>query len=232
MCGRPYVGLNRGQVFSARIRVLKSLAVTVNDNQQTESQEPVVSNISKIFLGNIPLTASETDIRSFVTAKLGLLPIEFIQVAMGKKSKAPRGFAFVKFKDSFSAHRAVEILDGSDFDGRKINCNLKDDSEPSATPIPYKRIIEHSVYLTNLEFSLIEEEIKNMCDDIVGPDLVKNIKMAVDIYTGNPRGFAYLEFVDAKSAAVAIRELHGLEVLGRILGCTQMVANTRKAQRY
>ena len=59
--------------------------------------------------------------------------------------------------------------------------------------------------------------MKEMVDDVLGPGLYTNVRLANDRDTGRSRGFGHIDFKDGESADRAIAELNGLEVLGREL---------------
>lgn len=210
-----------------RVNPEKRMANSITMSQAEHEHKP-----TKVFLGNLPFTITEDQITAFVETTMksqGVL--DSIEIAKGKKSKAPRGFAFLKFRDAQTAEAAASILDGADFDGRIVNSNLKANDEPSVYA-QRKRVVENTVYLSNLDYSLIEEEINNMCEDLLGPGLVKSIEMPVDKATGRLRGFCYVEFTNQDTVNKAIVQFNGLDVLGRLLQCDKMVMNKRETVKW
>lgn len=73
----------------------------------------------------------------------------------------------------------------------------------------------HSVFIGNLAWSVNDELIKEMVDDILGQGLYTKVRLAFDRETGRSKGFGHIDFKDAASADRAIAELNGLEVMGR-----------------
>lgn len=178
----------------------------------------------KVFIGNMPFKITEEEVENFARNVIGSLDdLESINIPRGKKSKKGLGFVFLDFKTHADAVKAVDLLHGSNFQGRKVNSNLKEEiiEEPLKKG---KRVVQNSIYLANLEYSLTEEEIITMCNDILGDgqNLVVSIEMPVDINTGEPRGFAYIEFSESSIVQKAIEELNNVEVLGHLLMCTNM----------
>eukprot|EP00596_Hydrurales_sp_CCMP1899_P007263 CAMPEP_0119035298 /NCGR_PEP_ID=MMETSP1177-20130426/2227_1 /TAXON_ID=2985 /ORGANISM="Ochromonas sp, Strain CCMP1899" /LENGTH=203 /DNA_ID=CAMNT_0006993333 /DNA_START=396 /DNA_END=1007 /DNA_ORIENTATION=- len=152
----------------------------------------------------------------------------------GKKSKRPMGFLFVDFIDGKNAVKGSELFDGYDLDGRILNSNLKyaddevlikastgTDEKPKVAPLT-SLTSGNTIYLSNMDYSLGEEEIFNMCDDLVGVGLVSEVRIPLDKETGSPRGFAYIEFKDYESVGKAITELSEVEVCGRVLKVERM----------
>ena len=57
----------------------------------------------------------------------------------------------------------------------------------------------------------------DMVNDVLGPGLYNNVRLAIDRETGRQRGFGHIDFKDAETAERAVKELDGLEVMGRQL---------------
>lgn len=194
----------------------------------------------KVFIGNLPFSVTETIIRDIVQSKIGDGKISEIKIAAGKKTKRPLGFLFIDFIDLESAIAAVSLFDGYNLEGRILNSNLKipdDVSLIKASPLniekmkslplsPYKA--SKTIYLSNLDYSLDEEEISNMCDDLVGFGLVSDVRIPADKETGSSRGFAYIEFKLAATVEIAIKELSDVEVYGRLLKVERMSMPKKK----
>jgi RNA recognition motif-containing protein len=75
---------------------------------------------SKLYVGNIPFTTSEDELRS-VFQQHG--PVASVAVITDRETGRPRGFAFVEMEDASSAQAAIRALDGSDMGGRNIRVN-------------------------------------------------------------------------------------------------------------
>lgn len=194
------------------ISYLKSTKLFVN------TQDEQKGKYTKVFIGNLPFTVTKDEIAEMIEANVGPDIITDIDVPIGKKSKAPRGFAFVEFVDEEAAMEAAAILNDMMIDDRPLNSNIYDEN-PDLKKRKKTRVNANTVFVNNLETSLIQEEVLSMCDDLLGPDLVVSLQLPVDKVTRNTRGMAYIEFVDAAAAELAIKELNGLDVLGKILTC-------------
>jgi RNA recognition motif-containing protein len=185
-------------------------------NQILEDDQGV--KFTKIFIGNLPFTVTSDDIKKLIDENVGEGLVREVQLAVGKKSKAPRGFAFVDLIDEEAAMSAASILNEVTYQGRLLNSNIKDDN-PNESKRKKTRVNANTVFVTNLDLSLAQSEVIDMCNDIIGPDLVVSLQMPLDKISNKPRGLAYIEFRDAETAQRAITELNGLEVLGRVLVC-------------
>ena len=178
----------------------------------------------KVFLGNVPFHTTEQEIVEMVEDILGSNLITSVNIPRGKKTNRPFGYLFIDFKDPDVAQDFVDEVDGMIFEDRMLNGNIKDNTTPpSQASLDRKMfVLDRSVYLNNLDYSLNEEEIYNMCEDILGYDLVDRIKLAYDKRTGRPRGFGHVEFRDPETVERALVELDGLEVLDRPLEVTRL----------
>lgn len=184
----------------------------------------VQSPMIKLYLGNLPFSVKEEDLLQFVMTKVGPDVVKSVNVPRGKKSKSGLGFAFVDLLKSSDMEVATTLavkLNGTDFNGRKLNSNVKVIKEE---PLPIKSKAftpnpRNTIYLANLDETFNERVIIEMCEDLVGPNLVLNVKVPLDVKTKEPRGFAYIEFVSAATVPLAIEQLHNLSVGDKLLSC-------------
>jgi RNA recognition motif-containing protein len=73
-----------------------------------------------IFVGNLPFSATESDLRSLF-ADYG--DIDSVAVITDRETGRSRGFGFVELADSAKGRDAIRDLDGKDLDGRNIAVN-------------------------------------------------------------------------------------------------------------
>jgi cold-inducible RNA-binding protein len=73
----------------------------------------------KIYVGNLPFTATEDDVRELF-AQHGT--IHSVAMINDRDTGRFRGFGFVEMDDA-EADSAIEALDGYDFDGRALRVN-------------------------------------------------------------------------------------------------------------
>jgi RNA recognition motif-containing protein len=77
--------------------------------------------MARLFVGNLPYTASEADIQSFF-AGAGF-PVDSVDVMRDKFTGEARGFGFVEIADASTAQRAVETCNGKALMGRNLVIN-------------------------------------------------------------------------------------------------------------
>ncbi len=73
-----------------------------------------------IYVGNLPFDAAESDLRTLF-ADYGAL--ESASVITDRDTGRSRGFGFVEMVDRTDAARAIEKLDGHEWNGRRITVN-------------------------------------------------------------------------------------------------------------
>lgn len=75
--------------------------------------------VTKLYVGNLPFTATEDAVRALF-APHGT--VEKISLITDRDTGRPRGFGFVEMSNA-DASRAMQALNGTDFDGRPLKIN-------------------------------------------------------------------------------------------------------------
>ena len=75
--------------------------------------------VTKLYVGNLPFTATEDAVRALF-APHGI--VEKISLITDRDTGRPRGFGFVEMSNADAA-RAMQALNGTDFDGRSLKVN-------------------------------------------------------------------------------------------------------------
>ena len=73
----------------------------------------------KIYIGNLPFSASEEDLRALFTSHGEVLSCA---LPLDRDTQRPRGFGFVEMSNEDAA-KAIRALDGSDMSGRALRVN-------------------------------------------------------------------------------------------------------------
>ena len=73
---------------------------------------------------------------------------------------------------------------------------------------------DRRLYAGNLNFDLDDNSLRDLFARVGG---VEQAEVMKDRWTGLSRGFAFVEMMTAEDAEAAINELHGAEVMGRVL---------------
>ena len=83
--------------------------------------------MTKLFVGNLPFTATEETVRALFS-KHGT--VEKVSLITDRDTGRPRGFGFVEMSNE-DASRAIQALNGADFQGRPLKVNEAQERERS-----------------------------------------------------------------------------------------------------
>jgi len=76
--------------------------------------------MKNLYVGNLPHSTSETDLRN----AFGVYgPVDSVNIITDRDTGRARGFAFVEMGDAAGAEKAIAGLNGSDLGGRTIQVN-------------------------------------------------------------------------------------------------------------
>jgi RNA recognition motif-containing protein len=75
--------------------------------------------MTKLYVGNLPFSATEDSVRSLFAAHG---TVETISLINDRDTGRPRGFGFIEMS-STDASRAMQALNGKEFDGRTLKIN-------------------------------------------------------------------------------------------------------------
>lgn len=75
--------------------------------------------MTKLFVGNLPFSATEESVRALFEPHG---TIETLALINDRETGRPRGFGFIEMT-SADAARAMQALDGKDFEGRALKVN-------------------------------------------------------------------------------------------------------------
>jgi len=79
--------------------------------------------MAKIYVGNLPFTATEDQVRALFAAHG---TVESVALPSDRETGRPRGFGFVEMSSSDAA-RAIQAVNGQDLGGRPLRVNEAQD---------------------------------------------------------------------------------------------------------
>ena len=79
--------------------------------------------MAKIYVGNLPFTATEEQVRALFAAHG---TVESVALPSDRDTGRPRGFGFVEMSNA-DASRAIQAVNGQDFAGRALRVNEAQD---------------------------------------------------------------------------------------------------------
>lgn len=82
--------------------------------------------MKSIYVGNLPFTATEDEIRDLFAA---YGDVDSVRLMTDRETGRPRGFGFVKMGDS-EAQSAIDALNGKNFGGRDLRVNEAEERKP------------------------------------------------------------------------------------------------------
>jgi RNA recognition motif-containing protein len=84
-------------------------------------------SVTKLYVGNLPFTATEDSVRALFAPHGAVDKVALIN---DRDTGRPRGFGFVEMSNA-DASRAMQALNGTDFEGRSLKVNEAQDRERS-----------------------------------------------------------------------------------------------------
>jgi len=84
-----------------------------------------------------------------------------------------------------------------------------------------------NIYVGNLSFDASEEDIQKLFS---GFGQVSSVTIVRDKYSGQPRGFGFIEMPDRSEAQAAIENLNGKELLGRAMNVSEARPRTDRGR--
>ncbi|KAG0498125.1 hypothetical protein HPP92_002816 [Vanilla planifolia] len=164
-------------------------AITCGDDEvDIEKQKEFLAlppHGSEVYIGGIPSTASYEDLRQFC-GKVG----EVVEVRMitGKD----KVYAFVSFRTKELAKEAIEILNNTEFKGKKIKCSTSQ--------------AKNKLFIGNVPRNWVEEDVKNAVSK-TGPGVI-GVQLMKDPQNSNRnRGFAFIEYYNHACAEYSRKKM-------------------------
>jgi RNA recognition motif-containing protein len=85
--------------------------------------------MTKLYVGNLPFTATEDAVRNLFAPHGN---VEKLSLINDRDTGRPRGFGFVEMSNA-DASRAMQALNGTDFEGRALRINEAQDKPRSGS---------------------------------------------------------------------------------------------------
>ena len=79
--------------------------------------------MAKIYVGNLPFTATEDQVRALIAAHG---TVQSVALPTDRETGRPRGFGFVEMSQA-DASRAIQAVNGQDLGGRSLRVNEAQD---------------------------------------------------------------------------------------------------------
>lgn len=76
---------------------------------------------SRLYVGNLPFSTTETQLRALCEETGGV--VTEVKIVMDRETGRPRGFAFVEMASAQDAQGAIDALNGYNMGGRQLTVN-------------------------------------------------------------------------------------------------------------
>jgi nucleolin len=174
--------------FLVQIIIINSLiSLKFGINLRNKISFPMSSTeavVHQVFIGNLPQTVNEDILKSIITEKTGPT-FKSVRIQIDKQTGLSRGFGYVHFDEKEQAESAILALAGIQIEGNNLKIDL---SQPRvSSPRQSQAPSENSVFIGNLDFRSTEEQILEMCNDLVGKGSAIRVRLATDRETGGFR---------------------------------------------
>eukprot|EP01041_Mallomonas_annulata_P006909 gene6909-14027_t len=156
-----------------------------------------------VFVGNLSWSTNEEDLCRFMSSSGEVLSTE---IKRHEDSSRSKGWGLVDFVDAASAMAAVELLNLTEFDGRKIHVRL-DRSHLSLND-------GKSVFLNNIPLSMKEQDLIFILKRFQPIDC-----QIITTMTGRSRGFAIVKFATTEQTELVVSQVHDTFIGGRRVEC-------------
>jgi RNA recognition motif-containing protein len=213
--GFAFVDMATGPELDAAIQALNGSSIgdreiRVQLSQPADKMQKPKKEFStagqKLYVGNLPFDITKEEVLEFF-GQYG----EVIDVFVPKNDEGTgRGFVFITVTTE-DAEKVIEATNGVEFEGRTIVVNKPLPPGQKAPPRTYP--MRKKIYVGNLSFDTISETIESLFGEF---GEVYDCFLPTDIESGNSRGFGFVT-MGAEAAEVAILELDGCEVDGRVI---------------
>lgn len=188
-----------------------------------------------LFVGGVSFRAEERDLRALF--ERAHIQAQNVTISTDRETGKSRGFAFVELADHRQVDHAIRTLNGADCCGRNITVQeqvqkAKGDGGKGERHPPHGGggrdgprdfgqdrgysdrggDVGSRLFVGGVNFSATDEDLRSKFAEV---GEVVSAKIVLDRDTGKSKGFAFVEFADARDAQVALRKLQGVEICGR-----------------
>lgn len=211
--------MTMGKRLSMRMRMQ-------SDAASSESAAPVfekekIQRGPSVFIGSLSYDATRDEIIAAIKERIGE-GFESISVPKNPSTGKIRGYGYVNFKEAAQVDEAIEKLKGLALNGREVVVDVaanRSNVKPRARAekkTPFTATDPSlTVYISNLDFDVTEEELLNLSKEAVGEQAVRRLRFYKDRETGRVKGYAHLELASPDDVAKAISFLDGRQLRTR-----------------
>ncbi|KAF2226523.1 hypothetical protein BDZ85DRAFT_229961 [Elsinoe ampelina] len=139
-----------------------------------------------------------------------------------------KGFGYVEFENLDEATRAVQNLDQTELEGRRLACQYHVRRQRTNKPTGPSNPPSKTLFIGNMSFQMSDKDLNDLFRQVKN---VLDVRVAIDRRTGQPRGFSHADFTDIASAEKAKAYLQSRVIYGRQLKVDFGVSSSSSRQR-
>ncbi|KAF8648369.1 hypothetical protein HU200_064955 [Digitaria exilis] len=159
---------------------------------------PVVS-IASLYVGDLAESVDETVLLGVFSQ---VAPVASVRVCRDTITGVSLGYGYVNFHSRQDAVRALEALNFVPLNGKNIRLIMFSNRDPSM-----RRSGRANVFVKNLESSIDSRSLYDMFSPF---GTILSCKVATDPYTGESKGYGFVQCENEESAQDAINGLNGM----------------------
>lgn len=225
--------LNREDTFVADRKVKFDIDISKDGPRKGRRTGRTHSEFS-LFIGNLDYGLNQDNIQEFIMSEMKFaaesageeMPETEIRVRLKTDFGRSKGYGHIDFADEETRDKALKALQFKELAGRQLSVDLargfrkegEERSERGDRPPRERRPSNRfSIFLGNLSWDVMKEDIEDMVNDLMGEGRMTSVRMAVDKFTGRPRGYCHIDFSNEEDQEKAIGIFNGLEFFGRVM---------------
>ncbi|MFH4981244.1 hypothetical protein AB6A40_007953 [Gnathostoma spinigerum] len=201
--------------------LLKQTVAHQQNQQKVAMYAQALSLMARVYIGSISFEVREEMIKNAFSV---FGPIKSINMSWDAVTGHHKGFAFLEYEIPEAALLAQESMNGLLMGGRNLKVNLlvgRPSNMPQAQPIiemvTQEAKAHHRVYVASVHPDLSESDLKSVFEAF-GEVTKCQLARATGPNAGSGhRGFGYIEFSNATSAAEAIAGMNMFDLGGQYL---------------
>ncbi|KER24928.1 hypothetical protein T265_07497 [Opisthorchis viverrini] len=197
-------------------------AVLLRQTQAQQSQQlnnikknQTVALLNRVYVGSIAYDVKEDSLKQSFSP---FGPLKTVSMSWDPATQKHKGFAFLEFEYPEAAQLAIDQMNNASFGGRQLKVGRPSNLTNADTVIAelvaeYK--LENRIYVSGIHVDLTEDDI-SLVFEAFGK--IVFCRLVVDPESSERhRGFGYIEYQNAQSAADAVASMNQFNLGGQLL---------------
>ncbi|KAF5397148.1 Poly-U binding splicing factor b [Paragonimus heterotremus] len=197
-------------------------AVLLKQTQSQQSQQlnnikknQTVALLNRVYVGSISYDVREDSLRQSFSA---FGSIKTVSMSWDPATQKHKGFAFLEFEYPEAAQLAIDQMNNASFGGRQLKVGRPSNlvnAEPIIAELVAEYKLENRIYVSGVHMDLTEDDLALVFEAF---GKIVFCRLLVDPNRLEPhRGFGYIEYQNAQSAADAVASMNQFNLGGQLL---------------